>query len=391
MSAALLAELSQLSGSGETEQVLDRLIAGLQAEKHFHKLFDARMLKRKYELGLPLTRPTSLSDVPEELRKSCEETYIAAAREAGAALLAEGDIPGAWMYYRVIREKEPIATAILNLPLPSQQDETAEQIVQIALYEGVAAARGVEILLNMQGTCSTITTLDQTFQNLSAEDRRDCARVMLHSLHADLTENVTREVQQRLAMLPPGMSLGELISGRDWLFEKGNYHIDVSHLNAVVRFARSCERSEDLQKALELAEYGSRLDPQLQYGGEPPFDDFYPAHRQFFRALLNQKRDESLQYFRDKLAQEPDERDKPLLAYVLVDLLVRVESLDEAVDLAEKYLSNLSDDLAISFSELCIKAKRFDTLQKVMKDQGDAVGLVAALLSQPRQVESSVS
>ena len=33
----------------------------------------------------------------------------------------------------------------------------------------------------------------------------------------------------------------------------------------------------------------------------------------------------ALDYFRQKLAEEPDEHDKPLLAYVLVDLLMRAD------------------------------------------------------------------
>lgn len=131
---------------------------------------------------------------------------------------------------------------------------------------------------------------------------------------------------------------------------------------------------------MQLAEYGSHLDSQLQYGGDPPFNDFYPAHVQFFNVLLGKEAEEGLQYFRTQLEAEPDEQDRPLLAYVLVDLLMRCGKLDEAVDVASKYLANLGDDVSISFDELCIKANRLDVLREVRKSQDDLVGYTAALL-----------
>ena len=36
---------------------------------------------------------------------------------------------------------------------------------------------------------------------------------------------------------PSGATIPELIAGRDWLFEDDAYHIDVSHLGAVVRYS----------------------------------------------------------------------------------------------------------------------------------------------------------
>jgi hypothetical protein len=382
MADALFSDLLALHEQGRTEAALDRLIEQLRAERRWHKLFDARLLKRKWELGLPLSRPSSLQDVPQAQRKLVEETYIEAAREAGLAWLAEGDIPAAWMYLSVIRDPAPIRDAIDALPVPTHGDDAAEQVVRIALFEGVHPTKGVQMMLKLHGTCSTITALDQALGNLPQPERRACATVMVRELYRDLRESVERDVRQKLAVIPPDLSLRELITGRDWLFEKGNYHIDVSHLNSVVRFARSIESPEDLELALELAEYGGRLDPQLQYGGDPPFDDFYPAHIQFFRALLGRDRSDALGYFREKLAAEPDERDQPLLAYVLVDLLVRCGERDEAVDVAARHLTNLSEDVLLSFFDLCAESGRFGTLRDAMQAKDDPVGFAAALAAE---------
>ena len=379
-------ELSRLHESEGAAAALDRLAASLQEQQQYHKLFDARLLKRKHELGLPLVRPASLQDVPDDQRKQVEETYVAAAREVGELFLAQGDIPAAWMYLQVIREPEKVAAAIDALPESGDHSEQAERVMQIALYQGVNPTKGLQLMLRSHGTCSTITALDQVLANLNQEQRQACAKVMVRSLYRDLTESVQRQVQQRVPMLAPGTPLRELLAGRDWIFEGGGYHIDVSHLHSVVRFARSIEApAEELDLALQMAEYGSRLDAPLQYAGEPPFEEFYPAHIQFFRILLGRETDQGLQYFRDKLESEPDERDKPLLAYVLVDLLIRAGRKEEAVDVAAQYLTNLGDDVSFSFAELCIESGRLDVLRRVNEERGDLVGFAAALIQERRE------
>lgn len=384
MTDADFSTLDDLQASGGQEAVFDWLCNALRERKEFHKLFDARLVRRKHELGLPVTRPTSLDDVPAAHRKAVEDAYIAAAREVGELFLAAGDIPAAWMYLQVIREAEPVRAAIDALPLRQDADQSAEEITRIALFDRVHPVKGVQMMLQTHGMCNTITSLDQAMPGLSAQQRRECARTMIRTLYGELVETVRRHVQQRIPTIEPQLGLRALIAGRGWLFEGGNYHTDVSHLNSIVRFARSLEgEDEELRLALELCEYGRQLDAPLQYPGEPPFEDFYEAHHRFFRILLNQDRDSALEYFRHKLIAEPDEQDKPLLAYVLVDLLMRIGQLDEAVDVAVTHLSNLGDDVGFSLAELCAEAHRFDRLRDVTRQKGDLVGYVAALVQSP--------
>jgi len=200
-------------------------------------------------------------------------------------------------------------------------------------------------------------------------------------LYDDLKYTLQQEVQQKIATESPAESIRELIAGRDWLFEEGNYHIDVSHLNAVVRFSRFLNPGHPiLQKAMELAEYGSRLAEQFQYPGDPPFDNFYPAHVQFFKVLVDQDRDEGLTYFQNKLDSVPNEDDKPMIAYVLVDLLTRIGRLDEAVEPAERHLNNVDESSGFSFTQLCQEAGRMDVLLNTAREKGDFVAYTAALL-----------
>ncbi len=362
--------------------VFDKLSEALLEQKDFHRLFDATLMRKKHELGLPLMRPTSLEDVPSDKRTEFEKTYVDAARQVGQLLLKDGQIAGAWLYFRTIREPEPVAQAIAAMPSRLEPGDSTEELIQVALFDGANPAKGVEWMLKTHGTCSTITSLEQQMARLPAEDRKRCAAILVRHLYNDLSESVRADVQRRMALAPPASTLREEIAGRDWLFQEGNYHVDVSHLNAVVRFARFLDKdTPELKLAIELTEYGSRLDPQFQYAGDPPFEEFYPAHRHFLQALAGEKVEEALTYFRAKLNAEPDERDQQLIAYVLVDLMSRIKQWDVAVELAEKHLTNLDDGGSFSFAELCQEAGRMDALQRATQAKNDLVTFTAALLS----------
>lgn len=379
--------LQQHWHSGGTADLFDRLIEELRAQKDFHHVFDARLLKKKHELGLPLSRPTSFDDVPANLRDDFEQDYTAAAREAGELLLKDGKLSQAWMYFHAIRETGPIAKAIAEFPVPREGgSQESEEMIDLALFKGLAPAKGVEIMLRTHGTCSTITSLDQSFAQLKAEDRAKAAAILLKSLHHDLLYSVQHDVSKRMPFAPPAKTLKELIAGREWLFAENNYHIDVSHLHSTVRFARALlPEAPELALARDLTEYGSQLSPQFQYSGDPPFEEFYPAHREFFRFLQNDGREEALAYFQRKLEQEPDDADKPMIAYAIVDLLLRVRRYDDAIPLAEKYLITADDGFAENFAEMCREAGRYDALLRTAEQRGDLVGYAAALLQQQKQ------
>jgi len=373
-----ITELKQTAGP---DAALDALIETLRSEKNYHRLFDALLMKRRHELGLPLLRPTSLQDVPADIRPAFEEHYIHCAREVGSLFLADGQISEAWLYFRTIQEPQKIAEALERMSLPDEY-EKSQELINIALYEGAHPIRGLEWLLRNNGTCNTITTLGQMIEQLKPEDRQKAAAIMVRHLYAELRTSVQADVSRRMPLKPGAgePSLRELIFGRDWLFQDGNYHIDVSHLNSVVRFARFlAPGSPELDQAVQLAEYGTSLDPQFQYPSEAPFDDFYPAHVHFLSALAGRNVDEALAYFQHKLEAEPDDEDRQMIAYVLVDLLVRIGQLDKALAIAEQHLRFL-DEATFSFADLCVKAGRKDAWAAAAKDKGDLVGFTAAIV-----------
>lgn len=380
MSDQTFAELEQLSRTAGPAAAIDRLIESLRAERDYRRLFDAMLLKKRHEMGLPLAQPTSL-DVPDDKRDEFEQAFISAAREIGELFLKEGQIPHAWGFLNMIREPEKVREALERLDSADALGDQLDAVLQIALYEGANPVKGLELLLQSHGTCNTITAMDQAAPQLKPEDRKRAAGLLVREIYDDLRETLNRDLQSRLAGTPPADSVRELIADRDFLFAEGNYHIDVSHLNSVVRFARFLDSdSPELRKAIELAEYGSRLSSQLQYPGDAPFDDFYPAHVHYFKALAGEDVDEVLGYFRHKLETEPDEQDRPMIAYVIVDLLVRLNRLDDAVAIAEEHLKQLDESSGFSLAQLCQEAGRMDVLRRVSREKGDLVRYTAALV-----------
>lgn len=371
-------ELEELKTQQGPAAVLQKLAETLRENAQFHQLFDALLMQKKHSLGLPLLRPTSFDDVPADKRDDFEATYVAAAREVGKLLLDDKQLGQAWMYMRTIREPEVIKAAIEKL---DSKSEYSEEAIDIALYQGIAPVKGLEMMLNSHGTCSSITALDQQFMRLEPTARTQCAALLVKRLYDDVTQTIQHEVERKQGLAAPGQTLRELIAGRDWLFADANYHIDVSHLHSVVRFARSLTaQSPELPLAIQLAEYGSRLAEQYQYAGDPPFEDFYPAHVQFLKAIGNINQEAALNYFREKLRPDSNEPENQLVALGLVDLLTRLGKMDEALDVAAKYLSQSSEQTGFSFADLCADAGRFDLLTQVSKDKGDLLTFTAAML-----------
>ena len=97
---------------------------------------------------------------------------------------------------------------------------------------------------------------------MSGDGWRRCSRGTHETLRANLAHMVEKQEGGEVGKL----SIAELIAGRDWLFENASYQIDVSHLHATVRFGRALKADDpELPLAIELADYGARLDPQFHY------------------------------------------------------------------------------------------------------------------------------
>jgi hypothetical protein len=368
------------------QAALERLAEHLDASGDYRALLDALLLRARHELGLPLIPAGPLSDLPEPGRAQFEERYIEVIRLVGAKYLEAGDIPTAWAYFRAIGETERVARAILDYR-PEGDEERLGAVIEVAFNHGVNPRRGFELILEHYGTCSAITA----FEQLPAHDeavRVACAERLIHRLHRDVATNLRAEIASRGQLIPPdGATIADLITGRDWLFADESYHVDISHLASVVRMSILVTDPAVIALAVDLTEYGRRLSPRLQFEGPPPFERIFDDHGIYLAALLGRDVEAAIDHFRSKL--EPNERESgeaAIPAQTLVNLLVRLDRLDAALDVASEYLAGLPDSALFcpGVAQLCQRTGDPLRLAAIARDQRDLVNYTAALLMTPR-------
>src|SRR4051812_30198238 len=132
MSEDLFEQLEQTSASGGFNAGLDFLVQTLREQKRYQQIFEVRLLQKRHALGLPLVFSGSITDLPAAVRDEYQAAVTEAAREAGTAYLADGDIVHAWPYFRAVGDPAPVAAAIERV----HSAEEAERVLAIALVDG---------------------------------------------------------------------------------------------------------------------------------------------------------------------------------------------------------------------------------------------------------------
>jgi hypothetical protein len=374
--------LDRTLNSAGPAAAIEQLIHHLDQAREYRALLEALLLKARHELGLPQIQTGPLASLAEPVRTQYEERYVAAIRLVGERMLAAGEVPAAWAYFRAIAEPEPVAAA-LDRYQPDPDPDRLAQVIDVAFNQGANPRRGFELILDHYGTCSAITALEGASIN-DAPTQVMCIERLVRHLHPQLAANVRADIMQRGHPAPAATtSIAGMIADHEWLLADEAYHIDVSHLSSTVRYSIMVSDPEVLALAVDLAEYGRRLSPRLQYEGTPPFERTFDDHRLFLRALLGQDEDEAIAHFRKKVDESSaDDLESSLPAQVLVNLLVRLGKLDEAIDLASDRLASFPES-ALScpgISELCQRAGRPERLAAVARRQGNLVHYMAARL-----------
>jgi hypothetical protein len=383
MSESTFDRLPAQLAAGGAAAVFDTLVAELKAEKKFHELFDVLLMKTRQQLGLPVILPGSIDDLEEPLRSQVEEAYLAGCREVGTLLLDDGRLREAWMYLRPVGDKQLVAAALAKL---TPNEENLQDLIEIGLHEGVAPALGYQLVLQNYGTCNAITTYEGSIAGRPRADQQTCAEALLKHLTAELTANVRSDIARQEGREPAEATLGALVADRDWLFGENNYHVDTTHLAAVVRFARVLEDPQLVRMAHELTEYGRRLSKQFQFAGDPPFADVYPAHGLFFAAQLGEQIDEAVKYF-EQQAREADVHEVGSgPAEVYVALLARLKRYDEAIAASIELLPQgmRTSGLAPNLLELSRLAGNYEPLMNVCRERGDLVSFTAGMLEREK-------
>lgn len=383
MENAVFNQLAQLRASAGAPAMLDRLMASLRQDGDYARLFDALLLKARFELGLPLV-PSDGAETPDSLRTAYEDRVIESCRIVGRLFLDAAEIGRAFQYYHMIGELDPVRDAIDRYE-SGDDDEKAQAVIEVAVAQGVHPAKGLAMILSRYGTCQAITACEQIlYSQPRGTSGGDCIRLLVRQLHHELSERVSADIAATEGSSSCERNLGRLVADRPWLFENENYHIDTSHLNAVVRMARLLPACDETLLAIDLCEYGRRLSSRYRYPDPAPFDDVYADSQIYFKTLMQTDIEFGLAHFRAKADRVDVEQPTSMPVEIYVSLLARLGRTDEALAYAAKKLNqNAPPSVCPSVNELCQSAGRFDELARLARVRGDLVSFAAGLIKQP--------
>jgi hypothetical protein len=381
MESADFDELQRALSAEGPDATIDRLCTTLRERKDYASLFYALLLKKRHELGVSPVPTGASEDLPEAAHEPYENAIREAGRLVGRLYLDQGDIPRAWAYFRMLGEPQPVAEALEKFR-PSEGDDV-QPIVEIGYHHGVNPKRGFDLLLERFGICSAITTVSSGEFPHPPEVRTYCVNRLVHALSDELYERLSADVVRKEGKPPAEKTVRDLMGGRDWLFEDDFYHIDVSHLGAVVQMSTFLPPGPELDLARELCAYGRKLSPRFQSPGNPPFENQYHDYGVYLDVLAGVDVEAGLAHFRDKLERANPEEDGTGAAEVLVNLLLRLDRPREALEVARKHLAAVdSRQLTCpGITELCLRAGDYRTLAEVAREQGDPVHFLAGLLA----------
>ncbi len=370
-------------GNADPNAALERIVQRFKDEKHYPAVFNARLMKRRFELGLPLLSQPSIDDLPIELQPKYQAAYVEAAREVGQLFLSDGNIPAAWPYFRAVGDVKPIADALeafdMDDPAPPDALEGLSATIQIAFNERVHPRKGFALILKHFGMCRAVTT----FGAYPVQDgRQESLTLLVRALHAEILENLKREITAVEGVCPDSDSIPALIDQRSWLFENNTQYTDSSHLSGLLRFCGDLNDEAALRLAVEMADYGCHLSPMFQDIDDPPFDRGYEDRAVYLRALAGEDVDRAIAHFEAKAAQCDPDRDGTRPAEVLIELLTRLGRSPDAIRAFRRHLSDTPPDQLScpTLPQLCELAGDFDQLKDVARQQTDPLSYVAAIL-----------
>lgn len=335
----MIDDLAKLTGT--PTELLTELTRRLATEGRWHELFEARLVEARLKLGVPTHLAQPLDELADPLRGQLEAAYTDACREVGQLWLGAGRFREAWRYLRAAGEK-PLVRRALAQVVP--RSESIDELVEVALYEGVDPERGFGWLLGSYGVCNAVTTLEGVAPSLPPTDLAACVAALVRRVHSELADNLRRTIEQHGDPAPPrAATIPALLADRGWLFDNDSYHIDTSHLAATVRLARSVSDHGIIELASQLAHYGKHLAADLQYVATPPLADGYRAYEMFYAAQLGRDVDAAIEYFTQLADEHTIDNAGPAATEWLVVLLARVGRAGDALrEYAERVPSGMS-------------------------------------------------
>lgn len=383
----------QTDSASSIDQMLEHAIEHFRQSRNGMEMFEAMKMRVRARLSLPLVAEEDDAPTPAELEQQLESGLLDACREAGTLLIQDGKFGEGWMYLRPLADNDLANRLLADVEIT---EDNYDELIHILLHEGVNVRRGYRAVLQQQGTCNSITLFDQAIAGRSKQDRQAAAGELLEHFYNELTSMVRDDVSKRdqdhpEMKNPEGswpdvgeQTLGEMVAARKWLLQDGGYHLDTTHLSAVVRNAAVLEDNQAWQKTRELVQYGRRLHHEFQYPGEEPFVDFYPAYAAYYDVLLDTNVDAGLKQFMRKAETIDSDQHGTSAIETYVDLLHRIgrhsEAISEAIRLVpDDVPSQRIVPLLLGYATDCQDKEAYQPIAEYCRKHDDVLGFTATL------------
>ncbi len=372
-------DFQKLVEDGESSRALENLAKHLSEQKHFHELFEVRKMLLRERMGLPIRSSESTADLPAEHRAGYEQGLINACEEVGELLVNENRVREAWVYLQAVDDQCKVRKMIMSLEL---DDENADDLIGLAVNEGVAPVEGFQMILDRMGSCNAITTYDSFFPVFPLDVRRTAAGKLLVHLHRELKSNLVSHIQSQQANADVSASIAKLVEEFPWVFNDRARHIDESHLASAVRIGRVAEDHETLGVAVDLAVYGQAMAADYSAVGDAPFEDLYVDSELYYRALLGENVESAKSFFKAKADSCVIEDETAVAVEWYLYLLKQLNQNSLAIDETLRLLPGGASQLNISpnLYELCRTASDWSTVREFFLREGRLLDFSLALL-----------
>ncbi|MEZ6142258.1 MAG: hypothetical protein R3B84_16995 [Zavarzinella sp.] len=362
-----------------TAAAASQLAIELQEMGDLNALFYSHLLEKRVALGVSPFPAGPAAELPEAVHEEYEMAIRQAARTVGAQYLANHDIRSAWTFFNMLGEQEPVKEYLERLELTDADDPSP--IIDVALYQGAYPEKGFDVVVQRYGICNAITTYSNQDFSQQPWVKQHAIRTLVRELHAQLLERLRADAKERQLEAPEPAGIPELIASFPQIFGEDAYHIDTSHLSSICQFSLDLEPCSERQLARELCMYGETLSEGFRYPNDPPFENTYHDYRILLQVVDGIDVEAGLQHFAAKI--EPGLADgNSLPAEVYVNLLLRLNRDQEALESAKKYLSGQNRPLSCpSVYELCQRAGDYAGMAEAARQRGDGVTFLAALIT----------
>ncbi|HMO14745.1 MAG TPA: hypothetical protein PKD64_06695 [Pirellulaceae bacterium] len=301
-SPEIFRQFEQLVAEENGQRALVCLAEYLFSQARFHELFEVRKLQLRLECGWPLRSGEIRRELQPREQLDYDAKLLEICREIGMALWHEGRLSEAWMYLQAIDDRGLLSRLLRATEI---NEDNADDLLGLAIQEGIDPTQGIEWLLTQRGTCNAITTYDSYYFAFDLETRRESAAILVRHLHAELRNNLLvhlRRLEVKLAFEPVAEAhpISQLLQWNANIFDQGMVHVDVSHLAAVVRLGRIVNDPAAIRDAVELCAYGKAIASDFRPTGDSPFVDLFEDSGLYYRALLGEEIEKGINFFRDR-------------------------------------------------------------------------------------------